>query len=77
MQSNSQAWDYVYCDLLTASFRPYTSTFVPAGLSASCVKLRAVGNTYDQQLQGIGEATIDADPLVVKRKASPTRRTRR
>ena len=67
MQSNSQAWDYVYCDLLSASFRPYTSTFVPAGLSASCAKLRAVGNTYDQQLQGISEGTINNDSLVVKR----------
>jgi hypothetical protein len=58
-QSNSQAWDYVYCDLLSASFRPYNTDFTPTGLNSACLKLRAVGNTYDQKLKGVTEGVID------------------
>jgi hypothetical protein len=67
MQSNSQAWDYVYCDLLSASFKPYTVDHVPPGLSLKCLKLRAVANTYDQALKGVAEALVEGDPNVLKR----------
>ena len=67
MQSNSQARDYVYCDLLSASFRPYTIDYIPPGVTLPCLKLRAIANTYDQAIKGVAAGDVAADHQVLKR----------
>ncbi len=58
--SNSQAFDYVYVDLLSASFKPFNETFLPAGKTVADLKLRSIANTYDQRLVGVSDADIAA-----------------
>lgn len=58
--SNSQAFDYVYVDLLSASFRPYNADFLPPGKTLADLKLRSIGNTYDQRFVGVTDADISA-----------------
>jgi hypothetical protein len=58
---NAPDFDWVYVDLVSASFRPYGPDHVPAGRDAATLKLRALGSATDQAFKGTGGST---DPSI-------------